>query len=166
MKKYLPLAAVSLAMLCVACQPSNKSANSESASLETVQQTEIAPNTLSESEKADGWKLLFDGKTTNGWRGVGKETFPDCGWKIENGEIQVIKKADLNGKKSSDIVTVDQYQYFELSFEFKVTPGANSGVKYRVLESEKRKGFAFGPEYQVLDDAQHPDAKLFTSVEG
>lgn len=161
MKKHLSMAAASLAILCAACQPSNKSANSEN-----VQQVEIAPNTLTESEKADGWKLLFDGKTTNGWRGVGKETFPDCGWKIENGEIQVIKKADLNGQKSSDIVTVDQYQYFELSFEFKLTPGANSGVKYRVLESEKRKGFAFGPEYQVLDDAQHPDAKLFTSVEG
>ena len=113
MKKYLSVAAVSLVVLCTACQPSNKSEKSEN-----IQQTEATPNTLTESEKADGWKLLFDGKTTNGWRGVGKETFPDCGWKIENGEIQVIKKADLNGQKSSDIVTIDQYQYFELSFEF------------------------------------------------
>ena len=63
-------------------------------------------------------------------------------------------------------MSVDLYTYFELSFEFKLTPGANSGVKYRVLESEKRKGVAFGPEYQVVDDELHPDAKRFTSVPG
>lgn len=166
MKKYLPMAAASLAILCAACQPNNKSANADSTSLQNTQQAEVALNTLSESEKAAGWKLLFDGSTTKGWRGAGQETFPEFGWKIDNGELQVIKKADLNGQKGRDIVTVDQYTYFELSFEFKLTPGANSGVKYRVLESEKRKGFAFGPEYQVLDDELHPDAKLFTSVPG
>ena len=124
------------------------------------------PNTLTEAEKAAGWKLLFDGKTSNGWRGAGQETFPENGWKIENGELTVMKNGGPEGKRGGDILTVDEFGAFELSFEFKLTAGANSGMKYLIQESKKNKGFVIGPEYQVLDDKQHPDAKLYTTYPG
>ena len=119
-----------------------------------------------EAEKAAGWKLLFDGKTSNGWRGAGQETFPENGWKIENGELTVMKNGGPEGKRGGDILTVDEFGAFELSFEFKLTEGANSGMKYLIQESKKNKGFVIGPEYQVLDDKQHPDAKLYTTYPG
>ena len=124
------------------------------------------PNTLSSYEKAKGWKLLFDGKTTAGWRGAHKKTFPAKGWKIENGEMTVLPSGGGEATNGGDIVTINQYAAFELSVEFKMTEGANSGIKYFVTEGEKQKGSAFGLEYQVLDDRTHPDAKLFTTFEG
>lgn len=124
------------------------------------------PNTLTEQEKAEGWKLLFDGKTTNGWRGAHKEAFPDYGWKIENGELRVAKSDGGESTNGGDIVTVDEYGAFELSVEFNITPGANSGIKYFVTETEKPSGSAFGLEYQILDDKLHPDAQLYTTVPG
>lgn len=123
-------------------------------------------NQLTKAEKSAGWKLLFDGKTTNGWRGAGMTAFPGHGWKVENGELIVMKTNGTNNKRGGDIVTDDEYSAFELIFEFKLTTGANSGVKYLILESQKNKGFVIGPEYQVLDDAVHPDAKLYTTYPG
>ena len=124
------------------------------------------PNTLSTKERADGWKLLFDGKTTAGWRGAHKKVFPNKGWEIENGEIAVVASGGGEANNGGDIVTVNEYTAFELSVEFKITEGANSGIKYFVTESEKQKGSAYGLEYQILDDVNHPDAKLFTKFEG
>jgi hypothetical protein len=124
------------------------------------------PNTLSSGEQAGGWKLLFDGTSNAGWRGAHKESFPNKGWKIADGAITVLRVDGRESTNGGDIVTVNEYSAFELSFEFKITEGANSGVKYFVTESEKQRGSAFGLEYQVLDDAVHPDAKLYTSVPG
>lgn len=124
------------------------------------------PNHLTEAEKANGWKLLFDGKTTNGWRGAHKEKFPDHGWKVEDGQLIVLKSGGGESTNGGDIVTVDEYSAFEFSLEFKITEGANSGIKYFVTEKEKPSGSAFGLEYQILDDSKHPDAKLYTSVPG
>lgn len=124
------------------------------------------PNSLTEKEKADGWNLLFDGKTTAGWRGAHKDAFPDHGWKVEDGQLIVLKSGGKEAAHGGDIVTDDEYSAFELSLEFKITPGANSGIKYFVTESEKQKGSAFGVEYQILDDKLHPDAKLYTTVPG
>ena len=124
------------------------------------------PNTLSSKEVADGWKLLFDGRTSAGWRGAHKKAFPTKGWKIENGEIAVLPSGGGEATNGGDIVTMDDYTAFELSLEFKITEGANSGIKYFVTESEKQKGSAFGLEYQILDDTNHPDAKLMTKFEG
>ncbi|WP_423148549.1 3-keto-disaccharide hydrolase [Rubrolithibacter danxiaensis] len=118
------------------------------------------PNSLSGYEKQDNWKLLFDGKTSSGWRSAKNNSFPREGWQIKNGILTV---QDAEGKESAnggDIVTNDQYKAFDLSFEFKLTPGANSGVKYFVTLDEKTSGSAIGLEYQVLDDERHPDAKL------
>jgi len=126
----------------------------------SVGAAEQAPNTLTKQEIKDGWKLLFDGKTTNGWRGAKLDKFPEFGWSFENGELTVLESGGAESRHGGDIVTVDQYGNFELSVDFKLTSGANSGIKYFVVNIEpNRPGSAIGLEYQVLDDARHPDAK-------
>jgi hypothetical protein len=103
---------------------------------------------------------LFDGKTTSGWRGVYKDHFPETGWEVKDGLISVTDTNSAEAGRGGDIVTEKTYGAFILQFEFKLTPGANSGVKYFVTEQEKNSGSAIGLEYQVLDDERHPDAKL------
>jgi Domain of Unknown Function (DUF1080) len=118
------------------------------------------PNSLNSYEKYSGWRLLFDGKTSNGWVGAYKKTFPKNGWQIKDGLLTVISSQGKEAANGGDIVTNEQFKSFDLSFEFKLTPGANSGVKYFVTLTENNQGSAIGLEYQVLDDALHPDAKL------
>lgn len=125
------------------------------------------PNTLTEQEKDNGWKLLFDGQTSAGWRGAHKETFPASGWKIEDGQLIVLNADGRESANGGDIVYApEEFSAFELSVEFKITQGANSGIKYFVTEKEKPSGSAFGLEYQILDDKTHPDAQLYTTVPG
>lgn len=121
---------------------------------------DFVPNELTAYEKKSGWKLLFDGKTSGGWRGAYKKTFPEIEWEIRDGTITVLSSQGKEGGNGGDIVTTGEYKSFDLSFEFKLTPGANSGVKYFVTLSENNSGSAIGLEYQVLDDSLHPDAKL------
>jgi hypothetical protein len=120
----------------------------------------FVPNTVSSQEKAEGYRLLWDGKTTKGWVGAYKATFPKSGWKIEDGELSVEPSNGAESTNGGDVVTSDQFTAFELKFDFKLTEGANSGLKYFVTLSERNKGSAIGMEYQVLDDEKHPDAKL------
>ena len=89
-------------------------------------------NTLSLQEREEGWKLLWDGKTTNGWRGARSTTFPDKGWVIEDGILKVLKSDGGESTNGGDIVTIRKYRNFILSVDFKITKGANSGVKYFV----------------------------------
>jgi len=117
-------------------------------------------NSLSSGEIANGWKLLYDGHTPNGWRGATMTTFPAKGWLYADGAMHVLASEGKEESGGGDIVTDSLYSAFDLSFEFKITPGANSGVKYFVTLSEVTKGSAIGLEYQVLDDKLHPDAKL------
>lgn len=120
----------------------------------------FVPNSVSSQEKAEGYRLLWDGKTTNGWVGAYKTAFPKSGWQIKDGELSVEPSNGGESTNGGDVVTVDQFSAFELKFDFKLTEGANSGLKYFVTLSENNKGSAIGMEYQVLDDARHPDAKL------
>jgi hypothetical protein len=120
----------------------------------------LLPNNISEYEKRNGWRLLFDGKTTNGWAGAYKDSFPSKGWQIQDGTLSVLASDGGESTNGGDIVTKEMFSAFDLSFDFKITPGANSGVKYFVTLSEGNKGSAIGLEYQVLDDKLHPDAKL------
>lgn len=120
----------------------------------------LIPNTVSAQEQKNGFSLLWDGKTTNGWRGAYKTNFPEKGWNIADGELRVQKSDGGESTNGGDIVTVKKYSAFELQFEFKLSKGANSGVKYFVTESEGNKGSAIGLEYQLLDDVEHPDAKM------
>jgi hypothetical protein len=114
-----------------------------------------AANTLTAKEKAAGWQLLFDGKGTAGWRGFKSETFPEKGWKVIEG-VLVHEKA----VKAGDIITKETYDNFELRLDFRLSPRANSGIKYLVDENlvkDAKQGVSF--EYQILDDELHPDAK-------
>lgn len=120
------------------------------------------PNTISEREAAEGWKLLWDGRTTDGWRSHKGQDFPAKGWHIEDG-ILVVEKADgAESGNGGDIITVDKYRNFILSVDFKITEGANSGIKYFVNPdiNSAAGGSAIGCEFQILDDQKHPDAKL------
>lgn len=120
------------------------------------------PNQLTIYERNSGWKLLFDGKKADQWVGAYRDKFPDTGWTVTNGTISVHETVGREGGTGGDIVTKDVYKAFDLSFEFLLTPGANSGVKYfvRLAPEEKTTGSAIGLEYQILDDSLHPDAKL------
>lgn len=111
-------------------------------------------NMLTDAEKADGWKLLFDGKDPVGLRGFKKEAFPDKGWKVTEGTLQVTAKG--NG---GDIVTKDEYENFEFSADWKVSEGANSGIMYLCAEDKFTYPWETGPEMQILDNAKHQDGK-------
>lgn len=118
-------------------------------------------NKLTEKEIAEGWELLWDGKTTEGWRGAKLAGFPEKGWSIEDGILKVHKSDGGESTNGGDIVTVDKYRNFELKVDFKITPGANSGIKYFVdTELNKGEGSSIGCEFQILDDNRHPDAKM------
>ncbi|MFW5819737.1 MAG: 3-keto-disaccharide hydrolase [Bacteroidota bacterium] len=117
-------------------------------------------NELTQNEKEQGWKLLFDGETSEGWRKAHDEEFPEFGWIIEDGVLTVVESGGAESQHGGDIVTVDEYSDFDLRLQVKYTKGANSGIKYFVTEKEKTKGSAIGLEYQILDDFTHPDAKL------
>jgi hypothetical protein len=118
----------------------------------------LIPNTLTDQEIKNGVSLLWDGKTNAGWRAAYANAFPTQGWEIKDGALTVKKGSEVN-QKHVDIVTEKEFAAFDLQFEFKLTEGANSGVKYFVVEKDAYKGTAIGLEYQVLDDAKHPDAQ-------
>jgi hypothetical protein len=116
-------------------------------------------NELTPEEKKDGWKLLFNGKNSDGWRGARLKTFPTSGWSVKDGILTIAKTDGSESQNAGDIVTTEKYSAFDLAFDFKITEGANSGVKYFVTLSEGNTGSAIGLEYQILDDINHPDAK-------
>jgi len=119
-----------------------------------------APNTLTDTEKADGWRLLFDGRTSKGWRSARGATFPTHGWAIRDGMIVVNPGDGRESARGGDIITTEQYSDFDFKVDFRLTPGANSGIKYFCIDELLRQtGSAIGLEYQILDDARHPDAK-------
>ncbi|XOV93571.1 MAG: DUF1080 domain-containing protein [Bacteroidota bacterium] len=119
-------------------------------------------NTLTTEETQAGWKLLFDGKSFEGWRGLGRDHVPEAHWRIEDGAIhkvngdEVQKLPDGSDPESGDLTTVDTYDNYELYFEWKILKAGNSGLKYNVSEELSKKygsGFsALGFEYQLLDD--------------
>lgn len=125
-----------------------------------IVQNNYLKNTLSEREKTEGWKLLWDGKTTKGWRGGKLTEFPKQGWSIENGELMVAGSDGAESDNGGDIVTIKKYENFELEVDFKLNKGGNSGIKYFVdTELNMGKGSSIGCEFQILDDEFHPDAK-------
>ena len=125
-----------------------------------IREVSYLNNTLTAVEKDNGWQLLWDGETTNGWRGVKLDQFPEKGWRIENGTLIVEKADGAESGNGGDIVTNSTYENFILELDFKLTKGANSGIKYFVQGNiNKGEGSAIGCEFQILDDKNHPDAK-------
>lgn len=116
---------------------------------------DLIPNNLSEPETKQGFELLFDGNSTNGWKSATMDGFPEAGWEIKDGILSTIQNPKNDTKKRTDIVTLKHFKAFDLRFDFNLTEGANSGVKYYVGNG----GPTVGCEYQVLDDQKHPDAK-------
>jgi len=127
------------------------------------------PNHLSDAERAAGWRLLFDGSTLRGWRGLGRDTVPTAHWTVDDGTIrkipsgQIPRRADGQPLDGGDLLTEVTFQDFELTWEWKVAPGANSGLKYNVsekLSTAIARHAALGFEYQILDDDRHEDGEL------
>lgn len=134
--------------------------NSRKAVDSDVPEISYLHNNLTENERRSGWRLLWDGKSTQGWRGAKSNQFPEKGWAMQDGILTVQSSGGQESRNGGDIVTVNSFSDFELSVDFKITDGANSGIKYFVdSELNKGEGSAIGLEFQVLDDKKHPDAK-------
>jgi hypothetical protein len=126
-------------------------------------------NQVHPAEAAEGWRLLWDGHSTAGWRGARLATFPDKGWEIKEGVLSVLATGGGESTAGGDIVTEKRHACFDLQLEFRVTAGANSGIKYYCQPNldpitgsgaPAGTGSAIGLEFQILDDQRHPDAKL------
>ena len=124
-------------------------------------------NFLTEKQKEDGWKFIFDGNTSKGWLGAKSESFPEKGWKINDGVLTVLPSDGRESENGGDIITKVKYENFEFELDFRITKGANSGIKYFVdLSLNKDEGSAIGLEYQILDNKFHTDAsKKFRVME-
>jgi hypothetical protein len=109
------------------------------------------------------WQILFDGKSTASWRGFRRQSFPEKCWVLENRSLKTVAGCDKSDQV--DIITRSKYKNFELELEWRVGPGANSGIIYLVSEDEDQT-WKTGPEMQVLDDEKHPDGKLPTTSAG
>ena len=151
---------VALAGLAVSAQspvapPGSSALPFDRTAITTVNSAEQAR--LTAAERDAGWKLLFDGTTTNGWRGFKKAGFPAKGWFVESGRLKHAASGGKPTPDSGDIITVDTFNDFDLRFEWIVAPGGNSGVKYLVTEE---RGEPIAHEYQIIDDVKHPDALI------
>jgi hypothetical protein len=126
------------------------------AAITTAQDTNGTANTLTAAEKKAGWTLLFDGKTLDGWRAYKKADASGTRWKVVDGTLTLPAERPA-GAREGDIISNDTFEQFELSWDWKVAPGSNSGLKYFVLED---RDSAIGHEYQLIDDERHADAKI------
>jgi hypothetical protein len=136
-----------IALIAVlACAPEPEATDEPATAESTLQ--EAPPNTLTEQERRDGWRLLFDGSTTRGWRGYKQPSMP-AGWQVMNGAL-------TRTGQTSDIITDQQFGDFELALEWKIAPGGNSGIFFRAIEGQGAI-YEYAPEVQVLDDAGHAD---------
>lgn len=129
-----------------------------------------APNTLTAAERAAGWKLLFDGRTLAGWRGLGYDSIPTAHWKVERGAIRKIPNGEIprlpDGQPAAggDLMSMATFADFELAWDWKIGTAGNSGLKYNVSEALSMavapNHAAIGFEYQLLDDSLNDDNKL------
>ena len=167
MKRLSLLVILSLIMLPLLNSCKEKKADEkEEAATEAEAPKEVMEETvmngLTEAEKAEGWQLMFDGETSDGWRSYGKETFPE-GWIIEDGMIHCpgSGRGEAGGKDRGDILYGTKFDNFHLKLEWKISEGGNSGIFYLGQESDDLDFiWKTAPEMQVLDNEKHPDAKM------
>lgn len=146
--KHLFLSTLALGLLAFSCNSQDSTTTMEPESMEH--------NKLTEQEIADGWTLLFDGETMDHWRVYNQESIP-AGWVVEDGAM-VFDPAQRNDLYGLDIITKDTYTDFELKLEWWISEAGNSGIFYHVIEQEDKALYWSGPEMQILDNVNHPDA--------
>ena len=159
--------------LFMSCDSQKEAESSGQMQAEPEAVNTVASNTLTDEEKAEGWILLFDGKTFEGWRGLGREEIPEGHWIIDNGTIKKVPSANVPLQEDGqplvggDLLTIQTFEDFELFFEWKISQAGNSGIKYNVSEemstSYPPNNAALGFEFQILDDQGHPDAQVSDS---
>ncbi len=150
LKRLIPV--MMIAGLIVACGSDPETRTTEE---------EVPMNTLTSEEKEEGWVLLFDGESADGWRGYNRPAFPGQGWVIEDGLLHCIGTGRGEaGGRGGDIIYDQKFQNFRLSLEWKVSEGGNSGIFYLAKEVEDEPIWKFAPEFQILDNERHPDAEL------
>jgi len=161
MKKILSYFFISVLIFGVSCKGGQKKADDESEEKEAVVEETAGPNELTQQEKEKGWVLLFDGETHEGWRGVNKETFPE-GWEVADGTLHCIGsgRGEAGSEKGGDILYDKKFSNFHLKIDWKIGEGGNSGIFYLGEEVEDWPIWKTAPEFQVLDNAKHPDAML------
>ncbi|MFS8615712.1 MAG: DUF1080 domain-containing protein [Solitalea sp.] len=153
-----PIAYVAaMAMLAWGCTGQSSKESTESDTTMEESTANDGQNQLTDQEKAEGWVLLFDGKTTQGWKGYNRDDVP-VAWVVEDGAL-TLDTAKL-GSGGGDILTAGIYENFELRLEWKISPNGNSGIIYNVVEGEHPATYHTGPEMQVLDNDGHPDGKI------
>jgi len=155
---YLFTAAVLLAF--AGCTSGPKTGQKDA---EASDEAKVADNTLTEKEKKDGWVLLFDGKTTDGWRGYDMEAFPDTGWTIEDGALKCSNSGQGEAGFGGDILYDKKFSNFDLKLDFMIEPDGNSGVFFlgQELGDPDKKIWYTAPEMQILDNyGNHPDNLL------
>ena len=152
----LPTLLLLLSVFFTACQDSTSTSSSTTPKTEPIEETPVSTlNTLSETEKTEGWKLLFDGKTTDQWRGYNHDRFPDKGWGVKDECLVVYHSGTEESGFGGDIITRKSFEDFELKLEFLLADTANSGIFYLVKEEADRPIWHNAAEYQVLDNATY-----------
>jgi hypothetical protein len=148
--KYLLFA---LVLISAACQPKKQGEQTAADSTAMSSDETNTSTQLTDEQKAEGWKLLFDGQSLNGWRFF--KNAPNDSWEVKDGTLHCKPFVDGKENKRSDIMTTDQYENFELSMDWKISAQGNSGIIYRATEAYDQP-YLTGPEYQVLDDGGYP----------
>ena len=165
-KKYRPISISIMitAFFVVSCKEKSKNSASENSEVVEMdnqpQKSEVNSNELTPDEIDQGWRLLFDGESTEGWRGYNKNSFPEKGWEIEDNALKVIGSGTGEAGSGGDIIFDEEFKNFELSLEWKISEGGNSGIFYLAEEIEGEPIYTSAPEMQILDNKKHPDAKL------
>lgn len=158
MKRFVTLS-VFIALFAIACN--NQGAQQQDATEEAaVEETVQKPNTLTAKELEDGWILMFNGMTPDGWRSHNGEAFPENGWEVVDGTLHVLGSGRGEAGGGGDILFDRKFGNFELSLEWKVSEGGNSGIFYLAQEIPGDPVWKSAPEMQILDNERHPDAKL------
>ena len=153
------------ALLGIFAASCNSSGKSQSATTETAEETESASsdNVLTKAEEEEGWKLLFDGKTTRGWRTFGKETAGSV-WQADGGHLVFTPSREKG--EGGDLITEGQYENFHLKLDWNISDCGNSGVIFLIQEENQEKTYHTGPEMQILDNTCHNDAQYPTHRAG
>ena len=155
--KTIPIMMLTAALFVAACASDDREAAQPEAAVEEV----VPINTLTQAELDEGWELLFDGETFDGWRNYNRDSFPDGGWVIEDGVLRVVGTGmGEAGGEGGDILYDEKFHNFHLKLEWKVSEGGNSGIFYLAQEIENRPIWHSAPEMQILDNENHPDALL------